>query len=480
MSLETVPRTPSTDVAVRPSTAGPGVAASQPPAGGKRSADVRQTTRRMVALAALIPLTVILAVKAAGLSLNLMVNVYGIGVLGATIFLMYVAFGNYRDPSMDADELLERPLVSCLLAVRDDVYAVEGTIRSLLSQTYGNCEVIVVDDQSSDGTRELLQELARTLPIQVIALDRNVGKKRALVLAATEAKGSYFVFTDSDCVVEPDAVYRCMLAFQAHPGIGAISGHTRALNADASLLARMQDVWYDGQFGVSKAAESVFGSVTCVSGPLAAFRREAIYNYLPAWAGDRFLGAEFRFATDRQLTGYVLGQRWIGRRLKRQYRESPFVTDVDYRERNWGVAYVRSARALTNVPTSFSKVVRQQVRWKKSFIRNIFFTGGFYWRRGVLASLLFYSHVVWVGLAPVLAFRHLVWLPLQGEFYLTGLYLCGVTLKGSIWGLAYRVQNRGDHRWVYRPLMSLLSALVLSWLLPYAILSLRKSVWSRG
>jgi hypothetical protein len=33
---------------------------------------------------------------------------------------------------------------------------------------------------------------------------------------------------------------------------------------------------------------------------------------------------------------------------------------------------------------------------------------------------------------------------------------------------------------MYRPLMSLLSALVLSWLLPYSILSLRKSVWSRG
>jgi len=52
----------------------------------------------------------------------------------------------------------------------------------------------------------------------------------------------------------------------------------------------------------------VFGSVSCVSGPLAGFRREAIWNYFPAWAADSFLGREFRFATDRQLTGYVLGQ----------------------------------------------------------------------------------------------------------------------------------------------------------------------------
>jgi len=448
-----------------------------PPAERRRP---RQSTRRMLAVAALLPLTVILAVKAASLGTQAMVNAYGIGVLSATIFVMYVSFGSYRDPSRDATTLTDRPLVSCLLAVRDDVTIIEDTVRSLLYQTYGNCEVIVVDDQSTDGTLELLTELARELPFTVIALEHNLGKKRALVRAVESATGDFFVFTDSDCILAEDAIERCMLAFQAHPGIGAVSGHARALNSDTNLLTRVQDVWYDGQFGVSKAAESVFRSVTCVSGPLAAFRREAIYNYLPAWAGDRFLGAEFRFATDRQLTGYVLGQQWIGKRLKRRFADSHFVTEVDYPERKWGVAYVASARAWTHVPDTFPRMVRQQVRWKKSFVRNMCFTGGFYWRRGMLAATLFYGHALWVLLAPLLAFRHLVWLPLHGQFSLTALYLGGVLLKGAIWGLAYRFQNRGDGRWIYRPLMSLLSATVLSWLLVYSALTLRRSVWSRG
>ncbi|UQU68395.1 glycosyltransferase [Couchioplanes caeruleus] len=434
----------------------------------------------MVALLALLPLTVILAVKAASLGSQVLVNVYGIGVLSGTIVLMYISFGNYRDPSLDANELREKPLVTCLLAVKDDIDVIEQTVRSLLAQTYGNCEVIVADDMSTDGTRELLGKLSLTLPFRFIALDKNVGKKRALVAAAAEARGSYFVFTDSDCILESDAVERCMLAFQAHPGIGAISGHARALNRDKNLLTKVQDVWYDGQFNVSKAAESVLRSVTCVSGPLAAFRREAIYNYLPAWAGDSFLGREFRFATDRQLTGYVLGQYWIGRKLKRQYARSPFVVDVDYPERKWGVAYVRSAKAWTNVPETFRSVIKQQVRWKKSFFRNLFFTGSFYWRRGIVAAALFYSHALWVLVAPVLAFRHLLWLPLHGQVLLTGLYLGGVLLKGSIWGLAYRAQNKGDGRWVYRPLMSAFSAVILSWLLVYSLLTLRKSVWARG
>ena len=456
------------------------VVAPSPPANVVARRALSHAVRRALTVLALLPLTVILAVKAAQLGTQVLVNIYGIGVLSSTIVIMYVAFTNYRDPSTDAARLDAHPLVSCLVAVRDDVDLIERCVTSLLAQSYGHVEVIVVDDASTDGTKDLLAELSTRMPLRVVSLDENVGKKRALTVGAEHALGEYFVFTDSDCVLHPDAIERCMLAFQAHPGLGALSGHARALNADTNILTRTQDVWYDGQFGVAKAAESVFSSVTCVSGPLAAFRREAIYNYLPAWAGDRFLGGEFRFATDRQLTGYVLGQEWIGARLKAQYATSPLVSAVDYPARRWGVAYVASAHAFTQVPDTFPKMIRQQVRWKKSFIRNMFFTGRFYWRRGVYPTAIFYSHAVWVGLAPLLAFRHLIWLPLHDRWFLVGLYLAGVTFKGAIWGIAYRLQNRGDHRWIYRPLMSLLSAVVLSWLLVYSAATLRRSVWTRG
>jgi cellulose synthase/poly-beta-1,6-N-acetylglucosamine synthase-like glycosyltransferase len=269
-------------------------------------------------------------------------------------------------------------------------------------------------------------------------------------------------------------------AFNQRPDMGAVSGHARALNANHNFLTRIQDAWYEGQFSVAKAAESFFGSVTCVSGPLAVFRREAIYNYFPAWEGDTFLGQEFRFATDRQLTGYVLGQPWVGRRLKACYQSSSFVRDRDYPERRWRIEYVRSARVLTNVPSSVRSMLKQQIRWKKSFIRNLFFTGTFLWRRGIMSAFLFYGHVLWVMAAPILAFRHLVLLPAHGKWMLLILYLCGVLFKGSIWAVAYKVQNPRSPQWVYRPLMSLISSVVLSWLLWYSAATLRKSVWARG
>lgn len=452
--------------------------------------ELRLGVRRVLTLIALLPLVVLLARELPRLPQAPVVLGYGVLVLGATICLLYLGYARYEDPSVHRLNRRRRavegfpavgdvPLVSLLMAVKDEEEGIEACVRSMAGCDYPRLEVIVVDDASTDQTATVLRRLEAELGITVLYLSENRGKKRALTAGAELAHGDVLAFTDSDCVLASDALSRCVTALVEHPDLGAVSGHARAWNADASVLTRAQDTWYEGQFRVLKAAESVFGSVTCVSGPLAVFRREAIYNYLPAWAGDSFMGQEFRFATDRQLTGYVLGQMWVGRRLKRLHADSPFVSAVDYPERKWRVGYVRSAKVLTTVPASFRAFMRQQIRWKKSFVRNFFFTGSFMWRRGPGPSLIYYGHVLWSVGAPFMVIRHLVWAPAHGAWLLTMLYLCGVLVKGTAWGLAYRVDHRDSTRWRYRPLMSLFSAVVLSWLLPYSILTLRRSKWSR-
>lgn len=451
---------------------------------------VRHSFRRLVVVICLLPLVGILAREAPRLVQAPVVLGYGMAVLSGTIAMLFIAYARYDDPSQR--ELLRRPRdvasfpalgtcpsVSLLVAVKDEAGTIRQCVSSMVRTQYENLEVIVVDDGSTDGTTDILRSLRDELDFMLIVLERNQGKKNALVRGAAVAHGQILAFTDSDCVLAPDALPRCVAALVRHPELGAVSGHARALNANATLLTRMQDAWYEGQFRVMKAAESTFGSVTCVSGPMAVFRREAIYNYLPAWANDRFLGGEFRFATDRQLTGYVLGQRWIGRKLKAANADSPFVTEADYPERLWRVGYVNSSRVLTNVPTTFRAFYRQQIRWKKSFIRNLCFTGRFMWRRGLGPALLYYGHVLWVVAAPVMAVRHLIWAPVHGLWFLTFLYLCGVTLKGSVYGIAVHIDNPRDPSWCYRPLMSLLSSLTLSWLLPYSAATIRRGIWVR-
>lgn len=159
---------------------------------------------------------------------------------------------------------------------------------------------------------------------------------------------------------------------------------------------------------------------------------------------------------DRQLTGYVLGQEWKGAELRNEHADSPFVKE-HYPEQRWRIGYVKSAKVWTNVPPTMRSLMRQQTRWKKSFIRNLAFSASFYWRRGLAAAVLFYAHALLVIATPFMAFRHLVVLPLEGAWLLTALFVGGVALKGGIWAVAYKIQNPECGRWIYRPLMSLRS-----------------------
>jgi cellulose synthase/poly-beta-1,6-N-acetylglucosamine synthase-like glycosyltransferase len=419
---------------------------------------------------------------------------YGLAVTSVVLMQMTVAFFFYRDPYLETLEAGEhtpgvvgagarvdrsRPLVSCLVAIYNDEAIVGECLRSMCNQTYPNIEVIAVNDASTDGTQRLLNELAAHLPIRVIELKDNVGKKAALVRGASYARGEFFAFTDSDSTWDPFAIDRVVTAMEADPHIGAMSGHCRARNASETFMTRVQDTWYEGQFAVRKAFESTFGAVTCVSGPLGVFRREAIYNLLPAWERDQFLGDDFRFATDRTLTGYVLGSQQVSKKLiAATPSDSPFLR-IQYPTRRWKVTYCKSARAWTQVPMTLSAVLRQQVRWKKSFLRNIFLTGRFYWRRPIPPAAAYYLHILFVIAGPFVAFRHMVYLPLHGNVSTMFLYLFGIMFIGSAFAFAHKAEEPTSTGWVYRPLMSLFSTLILSWLIFYSVATIKKMVWSR-
>jgi len=411
---------------------------------------------------------------------------YGISVTFVLLTTFLTAMFFYKDPVGEAEKILssmpvqEAPLVSCMVAVFNEEAFVERCILSLLAQDYSRVEFIFVNDKSTDGTGAILDRYAQDGSITVIHLEKNMGKKRALGQAMRIAKGTLFAFSDSDSLWKSDALTRIVKVFQAFPLVGGVSGHGRAMNAGTNTITKMQDSWYEGQFSIRKAFESVFGAVTCVSGPLAVFRKEAIFNFIPAWEHDTFLGQEFKFATDRTLTGFVLGSVAVGPLLKHRFADSDFVTSRDYPVRDWKIVYAKSAKSWTVVPDTLAKVFKQQIRWKKSFIRNIFFTGAFFWKKPFLPALFYYLHILFVLIGPLIAFRHLVYLPASGDVFGPVLYVSGILFVGFMFGLAFKIENRDSHLWVYRPLMSLFSTLVLSWLVFYSAATIRKSIWARG
>lgn len=457
---------------------------------GHRAAATRTRLRGFTLVAVLLLLgLLIVKLEFKNPSSNYVFWIYGLLVTTVVSVTMTVSFGFYRDPAVvvrkrhpeldPARGLCDYPLVSCVVAVHNEEDLVDRCVASMVAQTYPSKEIIIIDDASTDRTREILRGLAESYPITVIELPANRGKKGALAAGLLRAHGSIIAFADSDTVWTPQAVETAVPIFLGNPDVGAVSGHCRALNGDSNILTKIQDSWYEGQYSVRKAFESVFGAVTCVSGPLAFFRLSAIYNFMPAWASDKFLGQEFRFATDRTLTAFVLGGSHFGRKLFPLSEDSPFAWPM-YPPRDWQIVYSNSARAFTNVPSTFRGMINQQIRWKKSFIRNMFMTGRFYWRRPFLPALFYYVHVAFVLFGPFIAARHLIYMPLRGDPISPLLYLAGIATIGLSFGLAFRHENPGSRRWLYRPAMSLLSTVVFSWLIFYSAATIRKMVWHRG
>jgi glycosyltransferase involved in cell wall biosynthesis len=89
--------------------------------------------------------------------------------------------------------------VSVIMPAYDAVAFVEDAVRSVLAQTHRDVELIAVDDNSSDGTGDMLAELAREDDrVQVIRCARNGGPGHARNLAIDAASGRWIALLDAD------------------------------------------------------------------------------------------------------------------------------------------------------------------------------------------------------------------------------------------------------------------------------------------
>jgi chlorobactene glucosyltransferase len=104
-----------------------------------------------------------------------------------------------------------RDLISILIPARDEAAVIEQSIRSLLTQTYLDYEIILLDDHSADGTAELARTIGQHSPrLRVVAglpLPAGwLGKNWACHQLAQQARGDWLVFTDADVCWVPNAL----------------------------------------------------------------------------------------------------------------------------------------------------------------------------------------------------------------------------------------------------------------------------------
>lgn len=370
------------------------------------------------------------------------VPIFLYSILGAGYLIVrFVSASFYRRPK----PLAVLPKITVIVPVFNEREHVGRMIAQVMESAYPAewLQLIVINDGSTDGTAKAIEAARLRYPeVEVITFKTSLGKRHGMSVGADRATGDFLVFIDSDSFLAPDALRNILKPF-ADPAVAAVSGHCNVENLWVNALTRMQAVQYYLAFKVMKAAESHFDSVTCLSGSLAACRRDSFLAVREEWLNQTFFGQPAAFGDDRSLTTSL---------LKRGHK----------------VVYADDAITTTIVPQDHVSYLRQQMRWKRAWFRETLRAAGFMWRRRPLMASLFYLGLILPLLGPAVVIRSLLDVP-QTQYGAPILCIMGLFLLSCLMCCAYLFRNRA-RLWLSGLLFCSYYMLVLIWQWPWAVL----------
>ncbi len=382
------------------------------------------------------PLTVLVAVEAFYLALQ------------TVLWLRY----RPAPPLADA----ELPRLSVIIPAFNEGPMVERSIRSVADAEYprDRLEIIVVDDGSRDDTLFHMRKLRRTYPelVRVLHFPGNQGKRAALRAGFLAAAGDVVLTVDSDSEMGPDTLRRMVAPF-ANARVGAVAGRIRVLNRD-TFIGRMLEVQFTLSFDFARAAQSAYGTVMVCPGALSAFRRAVIVPHLDAWMDQRFLGRPVGHGEDQALTNVVL-------------------------RAGYDTVYQRDAAVWTLVPDRYRQLTRMLLRWDRSFLVEGFSFARFMFKRcRPRGRVLPVIALLCSNLRLVLLFVALSQVPslLAGEPRQLSHALAAAAIA-ALGSALYYLRTERSLRFLYGAVYALYSLLLLQWILPWAIFTVRDERW---
>lgn len=165
--------------------------------------------------------------------------------------------------------------ISVILLTFNGGKNVAGKISFLLEElkSIPDGELIIIDDNSSDGTREIIGWFKNNDIIRIIRKDKQQGIPHSMNLGVSLAKNEILVFCDQRQQLLPGSLQR-ILAPMAEPEIGAVSGCISHVDkANCKSVGRVHENYI-------KSGESRIGGLIGVYGPLYAIRKNA-YSPIP-------------------------------------------------------------------------------------------------------------------------------------------------------------------------------------------------------
>ena len=144
---------------------------------------------------------------------------------------------------------LTQELVSVVIATYNMGRYLPQAVQSVLSQSYTNVEVQIVDDGSSDDTSAIVEQW-REEPRVRVHRQENCGQARAKNQGMALSRGRFVAFLDADDLWLPEKLARQMPLFKGHPEIGVVYSDFQCVDGDGKPLLqdppRMRRGWVSG------------------------------------------------------------------------------------------------------------------------------------------------------------------------------------------------------------------------------------------
>lgn len=280
------------------------------------------------------------------------------GLLAISHILIQMVLGHIEYRKQRTPEYLEYhkghfPTVSVVIPVyNEDKTLLDKCLNSIKLQKYeSRIEVFVIDDGSKNikELNEIYEKYKKQDEFNIIINEKNVGKRESQKKAFDRAKGEIIVTIDSDTIIrQPNGIHNIIKRFKTKK-VGAVTGDVRVINKGVNFLTRLINYRYWTAFHQERAAQSLFSAMMCCSGPFSAYRKSIVDKVKEKYVNQMFLGKKCTYGDDRHLTNLILEEGHL-------------------------VVFDNRAVAFTNVPTNLRDYIKQQIRWNKSFYREMLWT----------------------------------------------------------------------------------------------------------
>jgi glycosyltransferase involved in cell wall biosynthesis len=150
----------------------------------------------------------------------MLVILYTLSLAVWIFFIIDAIIGLSTLYSLEKEEVLKGgPLLSVIVAARNEEKSIKSSVLSQLNQTYRNVEWLLINDRSTDDTGKIMEEIKksdkRVNVIHIKELPEGwLGKNHALYLGAKSATGKWLLFTDADVHYQKEAFGKALHYFE--------------------------------------------------------------------------------------------------------------------------------------------------------------------------------------------------------------------------------------------------------------------------